>query len=73
MFWIKKMLIFVFCVFKVLQCIRRELGGTGTGCLYQFTYCVTGRQTMVYIFYTTYTSVDLAHNEIVRAKLVMVE
>ena len=21
--------------------IRRELGGTGTGCLFQFTYCVT--------------------------------
>ena len=20
--------------------IRRELGGTGTGCLFQFTYCV---------------------------------
>ena len=20
-------------------CIRRELGGTGTGCLFQFTYC----------------------------------
>ena len=22
--------------------IRRELGGTGTGCLFQFTYCVDG-------------------------------
>ena len=22
------------------NCIRRELGGTGTGCLFQFTYCV---------------------------------
>ena len=22
-------------------CIRRELGGTGTGCLFQFTYCET--------------------------------
>ena len=23
--------------------IRRELGGTGTGCLFQFTYCVLAR------------------------------
>ena len=21
------------------ECIRRELGGSGTGCLFQFTYC----------------------------------
>ena len=26
--------------------IRRELGGTGTGCLFQFTYCVTGTCTV---------------------------
>ena len=25
-----------------LMCIWRELGGTGAGCLFQFTYCDTG-------------------------------
>ena len=29
-----RMLLFMF--------IRRELGGTGTGCLFQFTYCENG-------------------------------
>ena len=28
--------------------IRRELGGTGTGCLFQFTNCVVGPVTMNY-------------------------
>ena len=34
--------------------IRRELGGTGTGCLFQFTYCdlETGLFTMEYNVYT---------------------
>ena len=25
---------------QLFMFIRRELGGTGTGCLFQFTYCV---------------------------------
>ena len=28
--------------------LRRELGGTGTGCLFQFTYCVDMYTAMVY-------------------------
>ena len=28
--------------------IRPELGGKGTGCLFQFTYCVYGIHTHVY-------------------------
>ena len=26
----------------IFMFIRRELGGTGTGCLFQFTYCANG-------------------------------
>ena len=33
--------------------IRRELGGTGTGCLFQFTYCEEWRCQQIYVINTS--------------------
>ena len=46
--------------------IRRELGGTGTGCLFQFTYCVIEPQheifnNVVHVWATSKSSDQTAH------------
>ena len=41
--------------------IRRELGGTGTGCLFQFTYCVDCRRLMFCLYSLRYTCVFKIH------------
>ena len=40
--------------------IRRELGGTGTGCLFQFTYCesVRSREDICFLFESHFTNLS---------------
>ena len=44
--------------------IRRELGGMGTGCLFQFTYCDPGGKVLTNLFLYSKSTSDFMYNKI---------